>query len=76
MSLLIPEEKKTEFFGFYSLFEKTSTILGPLVFGLVSWLTGSQRYAVLSITVFFIMGYLLFRRVPANAGAEQTKNPA
>lgn len=70
MSALVPEEKKTEFFGFYSLFEKTSTILGPLTFGLVSWLTGSQRYAALSIAVFFIAGYVFFRKV------QEQKNPA
>lgn len=63
---LIPEEKKTEFYGFYSLFEKTSTILGPLTFGLVSWLTGNQRYAVVSILIFFVAGYLLFRKVKEN----------
>ncbi len=63
MSNLTPDERKTEFFGFYSLFEKTSTILGPLTFGLVSWLTGNQRYAVISIIVFFIAGYFLFRKV-------------
>ena len=63
---LIPDEKKTEFYGFYSLFEKTSTILGPLTFGLVSWLTGNQRYAVLSIIVFFVAGFLLFRKVKEN----------
>jgi UMF1 family MFS transporter len=63
MGALTPDEKKTEFFGFYSLFEKTSTILGPLTFGLISWLTGNQRYAVASIIVFFILGYLLFRKV-------------
>jgi UMF1 family MFS transporter len=70
MSKLVPDDKKTEFFGFYGLFEKTSTILGPLTFGLVSWLTGSQRYAALSIAAFFIAGYLLFRRV------EEAKDPA
>jgi len=63
MSVLTPDERKTEFFGFFSLFEKTSTILGPLTFGLVSWLTGNQRYAVISIIVFFIAGYIGFRRV-------------
>lgn len=63
MSVLTPDERKTEFFGFFSLFEKTSTILGPLTFGLVSWLSGNQRYAVISIIVFFIAGYILFRRV-------------
>lgn len=66
MSTLIPDYKKTEFFGFYSLFEKTSTILGPLTFGLVSWLTADQRIAVLSIAVFFVLGYLLLNRVQEN----------
>ena len=63
MSALITDDKKTEFFGFYSLFEKTSTILGPFTFGIVSWLTGNQRIAVLSISIFFLSGYLLLRKV-------------
>lgn len=63
---LIPFEKKTEFYGFYSLFEKTSTILGPLTFGLISWLTGNQRFAVLSIIIFFIAGLFLMRGVKEN----------
>jgi len=73
---MIPQEKKTEFFGFYSLFEKTSTILGPLTFGLVSWLTGNQRYAVISIIIFFAAGYLLFRKVEAPNTVKQIENPA
>ncbi len=75
MSVLTPDDRKTEFFGFFSLFEKTSTILGPLTFGLVSWLTGNQRYAVISIIAFFIAGYLGFRRV-VNPAEEQKSPPA
>jgi UMF1 family MFS transporter len=63
MSALISDDKKTEFFGFYSLFEKTSTILGPFTFGIISWLTGDQRLAILSISIFFLSGYLLLRKV-------------
>jgi len=63
MTKLTPFEIKTEFFGFYALFDKTSTLLGPLTFGMVSWLTGSQNFAVLSIGVFFLSGMLLLRRV-------------
>lgn len=70
MGKLTPQEKKTEFFGFYSLFEKASTLLGPLTFGLVSWLTGNQRYAVASILIFFILGFLLFRKVDEPKPAE------
>jgi MFS transporter, UMF1 family len=63
MSSLVPEEKKTEFFGFYGLFEKTSTILGPFTFGIISWLTGNQRLAALSLVIFFISGYFLLKKV-------------
>ena len=64
MSKLTPPEKKTEFFGFFSLFGKSSAILGPFVFGLVSYLTGSQRFAISSIGVFFVIGLsiLIFLR--------------
>ncbi len=52
MTKLTPMEKKTEFFGFYSLFGKSSAIVGPLVFGIISYTTESQSYAILSISVF------------------------
>lgn len=63
MTELTPFEIKTEFFGFYALFDKTSTLLGPLTFGLVSWLTGSQKIAIFSITGFFIIGLWLLKYV-------------
>lgn len=56
MSRLTPFDKKTEFFGFYSFFGKSSAIAGPLVFGTVSYLTGEQRIAILTICIFFIIG--------------------
>ncbi|MFC2082367.1 MFS transporter, partial [Bacteroidota bacterium] len=59
MSKLTPAEKKTEFFGFYSLFGKSSAIVGPLVFGIVSYLTESQRIAILTVGIFFIIGLLV-----------------
>ncbi|MFO7445907.1 MAG: MFS transporter [Ignavibacteriaceae bacterium] len=63
MSKLTPEEKKTEFFGFYSLFGKSSAVIGPLVFGMVSYLSGSQRLAIISIAFFFIVGLLILTKV-------------
>jgi MFS transporter, UMF1 family len=63
MTMLTPFEIKTEFFGFYALFEKTSTLLGPLTFGLVSWLSGSQKLAILSVAVFFILGLWVLKYV-------------
>jgi len=63
MTKLTPIEKKTEFFGFYSLFGKSSAIIGPLVFGIISYTTESQSYAILSISVFFIIGLFILRFV-------------
>ena len=56
MSKLTPFERKTEFFGFYSFFGKSSAILGPLVFGYVSFVSGDQRLAILTIGIFFVIG--------------------
>lgn len=63
MSKLTPPDKKTEFFGFYSFFGKSSAVLGPLVFGVISYATNSQRIAILSIAVFFIAGFLILLKV-------------
>jgi UMF1 family MFS transporter len=63
MSHLTPDDKKTEFFGFYSLFGKSSAIVGPLVFGLVSYTFDNQRFAILSVGIFFIIGLLILRLV-------------
>jgi UMF1 family MFS transporter len=63
MSKLTPPEKKTEFFGFYSFFGKSSAVVGPLVFGLVSFTTGSQRYAIISIGLFFLVGLIFLTKV-------------
>lgn len=63
MATLTPDNMKATLFGFYSLLEKTSTLLGPLAFGLVSWLSGSQKLAVLSVGFFFLVGMLLIKKV-------------
>jgi UMF1 family MFS transporter len=59
---MIPEEASAEFFGFYSVFSKLSGI-GPLMFGLVAAVTGSGRTAILSVALFFIVGFVMLARV-------------
>jgi MFS transporter, UMF1 family len=51
--------KESEFFGVYSFVGKSSAIMGPLVFGYLSSTLGSQRPAVLSIALFFILGFCI-----------------
>jgi UMF1 family MFS transporter len=63
MASLIPRGKESELFGFYALCGKSSSILGPLVFGAVSYLAGNQRAAVAAVGVFFVVGLILLQRV-------------
>lgn len=66
MATLIPPEREAEFFGFYSLVGKTGAVLGPVVFGLVSWLlSGNQRAAIVAVGLFFVVGFVLLGRVQA-----------
>jgi UMF1 family MFS transporter len=64
MARLVPRDREAEFFGFYSLVGKTGAVMGPLVFGGVSWLMdGDQRAAIAAIGSFFVIGFVLLRRV-------------
>lgn len=58
VGLFSPVEKSGEFFGFWGLFWKLSTAIGPLVFGILSSATGSQRMAVLVTGSFFVAGII------------------
>ena len=56
---MIPKARSSEFFGFFSIFEKFGAILGPAVFEMASRTTGSSRSAILSVVVFFLAGAVL-----------------
>lgn len=70
---LVPEGMEAEFFGFYALTGKFSSILGPVIFGITSTVAGSQRVAVLSILLFFIIGLFLLRRVNESVNYKKVK---
>jgi MFS transporter, UMF1 family len=63
-SQLIPKGKEAEFFGIYEITDKSTSWLGPLLFGLAYGLTGSYRIAILSVVAFFAVGFVLLLLVP------------
>lgn len=64
MASLIPDGRESEMFGFYALCGKSSSVIGPLVFGQVALMTGgNQKLSVMSISVLFVLGALLLQRV-------------
>ena len=68
---MIPKHKSSEYFGFYSVFEKFAGVAGPAVFATSVTLFGSSRVAVLSVIGFFIAGALVLTRVNVAEGEAQ-----
>lgn len=67
-STLLPKGKSSEFFSFFSIFEKFGGIIGPALFGLLATLTGTSRFGILALVSFFIGGIVLLSRVDIEAG--------
>ncbi len=56
-SKMLPETTDhTSFFSFYDVMEKLATVAGTFAFGIIESITGSMRYSVLSIAIFFVIG--------------------
>lgn len=65
-----PPSRSGEFFGFWGLVWKLSSVIGPYVFGVVSTATGSQRVAILVTSGFFVVGFIGMLFVDEKAGRQ------
>lgn len=64
-----PPERSAEFFGLWGLAGKTASVIGPLSYGFVAWLShGDQRLALLTTSVFFGAGLVLLLTVDERRG--------
>jgi UMF1 family MFS transporter len=67
--LLIPSHRLAEFFGLWSFAIRLASILGPMGYGLITWLTdGNQRLAIAATTSLFLLGWLLLLPVKLQRG--------
>ena len=58
--LLAPPARSAEFFGLWAFATRLSAVIGPVSYGLVTWVTaGNHRLAILSTGLFFVIGLLL-----------------
>jgi MFS transporter, UMF1 family len=73
---MIPKHKSSEYFGFFSVFEKFAGIFGPALFAASVTLFGSSRGAVLSVIAFFVAGAALLTRVNVAEGEAQAAQAA
>ncbi|MEV7547305.1 MFS transporter [Streptomyces sp. NPDC089915] len=74
-SHLVPAGKEAEYFSAYEMSDRGLSWVGPLVFGLTYQLTGSYRDAIISLVVFFALGFALLARVPVRRAVEAAGNP-
>jgi MFS transporter, UMF1 family len=65
---MIPRHKSSEFFAFFSVFERYAGILGPAIFAWVVAHSGTSRNAILSVLGFFVVGGALLTLVDVAAG--------
>ncbi|RPJ47288.1 MAG: MFS transporter [Betaproteobacteria bacterium] len=69
VAYLSPPGRQAEFFGLWGLAVKLSSILGPLTYGAVTWLSGGDhRLAILITGGYFIAGIAIIAGVDAGRG--------
>jgi MFS transporter, UMF1 family len=61
---LVPKKNANEFFGFYNIFGKFASIMGPLLVAVTAQVTGNSASAVFSLVILFIIGITILFFVP------------
>ena len=62
-SKLIPNEAKdtASYFSFYDITEKLAIVIGSLSYGFIDQVTGSMRYSMVFMSLFFISGFIVLQ---------------
>lgn len=65
-SKLLPENAidTASYFSFYDVSEKIGIVIGMFSYGFIAQITGSIRYSILFLILFFVIGVILLLRVP------------
>ncbi len=64
-----PVARTGEFFGLWGLANRLAALLGPMSYGLVTYISGGDhRLALLSTLVFFVVGLLMLQSVDERRG--------
>jgi UMF1 family MFS transporter len=65
---IIPKNKAAEFFGFYNMLGKFAAVIGPVLMGWVSVLSGNPRYSIFAVSALFVSGAIVFYFVDEKEG--------
>jgi UMF1 family MFS transporter len=71
VGFLSPPDRLGEFYGLWGLAVKLSSVIGPLLYGAITWASsGSQRLAMVATGLFFVVGLWLLRGVDVARGRQ------
>jgi len=62
-SLLIPKNKQAEYFSLYEISERGTSWIGPLLFGISLQFTSSYQFAIFSLIILFIIGFVFLYKL-------------
>jgi UMF1 family MFS transporter len=73
---LIPPEQAGEFFGFYNMLTKFAHVLGPVLVGLVGFVSTEPKYILIALLPLFILGGIVLATVRIDVAAEDSRGQA
>ena len=74
VGLFAPRGQRAEFYGLWTFATRLASILGPVTYGLVTWMTqGNHRLAILSTAAFFALGLMLLSPIRVQRGIDAAR---
>ncbi len=73
MGRFTPQDRESEFFGFFAFSGKLASFFGPLLLGIATQASGSQRLGVATVIGFFLLGGWLLLGVDERRGVEAAR---
>ena len=75
VGVLAPSARLGEFFGLWALATRLAAVIGPLTYGLVTWVTdNNHRVAILCTGLFFVVGLIVLSRIDMARGIKAANN--
>ena len=71
----VPDDKETEFYGFFAFSGKATAFIGPFLLGVLTDVFDSQRAGISIVIVLFAIGGLLLLRVDEAEGIRLSGRP-
>ena len=56
---LVPKKRSNEYFGFFDIFGKFATVIGPFLYAMIGGLTGRSSYGALCLVLLFLAGFVI-----------------